>query len=61
MIAVVIAALLGAILLVGYVMVLVGIRVKDRAMSLRHEPRGVSAALARRVTGCRVGRRAMWT
>ncbi|GII95772.1 hypothetical protein Ssi02_60030 [Sinosporangium siamense] len=50
----IIAALLGFALLVGYVAVLIGIRREDKAMSLSHAPTNVAASLARRVTGCHV-------
>ncbi|MDR8409778.1 hypothetical protein MTP10_13640 [Nonomuraea sp. 3-1Str] len=57
----IVAGLLGVSLLVGYVTVLVGIRRQDRAMTLRREVTGVSASLARRVTGCHVRDGVQWT
>ena len=54
MIALIIAGLLGVTLLAGYITVLVGIRREDKALSLRQRPDGVSASLARKVTGCYV-------
>ncbi|MER7506219.1 hypothetical protein AB0L05_35710 [Nonomuraea pusilla] len=50
----IIAALLAAVLLTGYVAVLLGIRREGRAMSLRYGPAGASESLARKVTGCYV-------
>ncbi len=50
----IIAVLLSLIVGVGFVAVLVGIRREDKAMSLGAAPSGMSASLARRVTGCHV-------
>ncbi|MFI6817239.1 hypothetical protein ACIBG7_32905 [Nonomuraea sp. NPDC050328] len=61
MIALIIAALLGTALVAGYIAVLVGIRREDKALSLRSRPTGVSAALARKVTGCYVRNGVSWT
>ncbi|MFF4620182.1 hypothetical protein [Nonomuraea jabiensis] len=55
------AGVLSVALLVGYVTVLVGIRREDKRLSLRHAPDGVSASLARKVTGCRVRNGVSWT
>lgn len=55
------AGLLGAALLVGYVMVLVGIRREDKTMNLRRRAYGASASLARKVTGCHVRNGVQWT
>ncbi|GAA3569715.1 hypothetical protein GCM10022419_058270 [Nonomuraea rosea] len=60
-IALIVAGLLGVILLVGYVAVLVGIRREDKALNLRRRPDGVSAVLARKVTGCYVRNGVSWT
>jgi hypothetical protein len=60
-IALIIAGLLGVTLLVGYITVLVGIRREDKALSLRQRPEGVSASLARKVTGCYVRNGVSWT
>ncbi|RVX46251.1 hypothetical protein EDD27_9116 [Nonomuraea polychroma] len=57
----IIAALLGVTLLVGYAMVLVGIRREDKALSLRQRPNGASASLARKVTGCYARNGVSWT
>ncbi|MFI7460934.1 hypothetical protein [Nonomuraea sp. NPDC049646] len=57
----IIAALLSTTLLVGYVMVLAGIRRQDKALSLRRHPGGASASLARKVTGCYVRDGVTWT
>jgi len=56
-----IAGLLGVTLLVGYITVLIGIRREDKALSLRQRPDGVSASLARKVTGCYVRNGVSWT
>ncbi|WP_246075627.1 hypothetical protein [Nonomuraea terrae] len=61
MIPLIIAGALGVTLFVGYVMVLVGIRREDKALSLRHGPDGASASLARKVTGCYVRGGVSWT
>ncbi|MEU4235259.1 hypothetical protein AB0F17_64255 [Nonomuraea sp. NPDC026600] len=61
MIALIIAGLLGVTLLVGYITVLIGIRREDKALSLRQRPDGVSASLARKVTGCYVRNGVSWT
>lgn len=55
------AGVLGVTLLVGYVMVLAGIRREDKAMTLRRQADGVSASLARKVTGCHVRNGVQWT
>ncbi|WP_113705341.1 hypothetical protein [Nonomuraea lactucae] len=55
------AGLLGVALLVGYFMVLVGIRREDKAMTLRRQANGASASLARKVTGCHVRNGVSWT
>ncbi|WP_043627583.1 hypothetical protein [Nonomuraea candida] len=57
----IIAGLFGVALLVGYVMVLVGIRREDKRLSLRQAPDGASASLARKVTGCYVRNGVSWT
>jgi hypothetical protein len=57
----ILAGVLGIALLVGYVMVLVGIRREDKALSLRQRPNGASASLARKVTGCYARNGAQWT
>ncbi|MGI5285144.1 hypothetical protein ACQEVF_17670 [Nonomuraea polychroma] len=57
----IIAGLLGVVLLTGYIAVLVGIRREDKALSLHQRPRGASAALARKVTGCYVRDGVSWT
>ncbi|MEV5895772.1 hypothetical protein ACIBQX_49745 [Nonomuraea sp. NPDC049714] len=57
----IIAGVLGVALLVGYVTVLVGIRREDKALSLRRNPSGASASLARKVTGCYVRDGVSWT
>ncbi|MEV6159459.1 hypothetical protein AB0L53_54915 [Nonomuraea sp. NPDC052129] len=57
----ILAALLGVTLLVGYITVLVGIRRQDKAMNLRRQTNGVSASLARKVTGCHVRNGVSWT
>ncbi|MEV4104164.1 hypothetical protein AB0J42_28280 [Nonomuraea sp. NPDC049649] len=61
MIPLIIAGVIGVALLVGYVAVLVGIRREDKRLSLRKNPDGASAALARRVTGCYVRGGVLWT
>lgn len=61
MIPLLIAGLLGVTLLVGYITVLIGIRREDKALSLRQRPDGVSASLARKVTGCYVRNGVSWT
>ncbi|MFG1961481.1 hypothetical protein [Nonomuraea sp. NPDC049028] len=61
MIALIIAGLLGVTLLVGYITVLIGIRREDKALSLHQRPDGVSASLARKVTGCYVRNGVSWT
>ncbi|MGP3914263.1 hypothetical protein [Nonomuraea sp. 10N515B] len=57
----IIAALLGATLLVGYVLVLIGIRREDKALNLHQRPNGTSASLARKVTGCYARNGVSWT
>ncbi|MEU8356335.1 hypothetical protein AB0C27_10020 [Nonomuraea sp. NPDC048882] len=57
----IIAALLSTTVLTGYVMVLVGIRREDKALNLRRQTGGASAALARKVTGCYVRDGVTWT
>ncbi|MEV4807940.1 hypothetical protein AB0K18_48800 [Nonomuraea sp. NPDC049421] len=57
----IIAVLLSATVLVGYVMVLVGIRRQDKALSLRRHSGGAAASLARKVTGCYVRDGVTWT
>ncbi|MEU6713958.1 hypothetical protein ABZ897_21015 [Nonomuraea sp. NPDC046802] len=56
----IIAGVLGIALLVGYMMVLVGIRCEDKRLSLRHPPNSASASLARKVTGCYVRTGVSW-
>jgi hypothetical protein len=60
-ISLIIAGVLGVTLLVGYTMVLIGIRREDKALSLRQLPNGASASLARKVTGCYVRKGVSWT
>ncbi|SNT61593.1 hypothetical protein SAMN05216276_108435 [Streptosporangium subroseum] len=48
----IIGLVLGATVLVGYVLVLVGMRQEDRRMRLSDVPPSRAAGLARRVTGC---------
>jgi hypothetical protein len=60
-IALIFAAVVGLSLLVGYAMVLIGIRREDKALSLRQRPDGPSATLARKVTGCYVRNGVSWT
>ncbi|MER5650698.1 hypothetical protein [Streptosporangium sp. NPDC002524] len=50
----IIGLVLGAAVLVGYVLVMVGMRQEDRRMSLSGVPPTRAAGLARRVTGCHV-------
>ncbi|MFF5207026.1 hypothetical protein [Streptosporangium sp. NPDC000396] len=50
----IIALMLGVTILVGYVLVLVGMRQEDRRMRLGEAPPSPAAGLARRVTGCHV-------
>ncbi|MET8048777.1 hypothetical protein ABZU75_14360 [Streptosporangium sp. NPDC005286] len=50
----IIGLVIGAVVLVGYVLVLVGMRQDDRRMSLGDIPPSRAAGLARRVTGCHV-------
>ncbi|MCK2213337.1 hypothetical protein MF672_005950 [Actinomadura sp. ATCC 31491] len=57
----IVAGVLGTALLVGYTMVLVGIRREDKALTLRQRPDGASASLARKVTGCYVRSGVSWT
>ncbi|MEV1001798.1 hypothetical protein [Nonomuraea sp. NPDC050202] len=57
----IVAGVLGVTLLVGYTMVLIGIRREDKALSLRQRPNGASASLARKVTGCYVRKGVSWT
>ena len=57
----IVAGVLGVALVVGYVAVLVGIRREDKRLSLRQNPDGASAVLARRVTGCYVRGGVSWT
>ncbi|MEV1168129.1 hypothetical protein [Nonomuraea sp. NPDC049784] len=57
----IIAGVLGVTLLVGYIVVLVGIRREDKALSLRQRPNGASASLARKVTGCYARNGVSWT
>ncbi|WP_431898921.1 hypothetical protein [Nonomuraea sp. bgisy101] len=61
MIALVVAAVLGLAVLAGFVMIVVSIRREDRAISLGFAPKSGSSVLARRVTGCHVGRGVSWT
>ncbi|MEU8404459.1 hypothetical protein AB0C28_55615 [Nonomuraea sp. NPDC048892] len=57
----IIAGVLGVTLLVGYIIVLVGIRREDKALSLHQRPNGAPASLARKVTGCYVRNGVSWT
>ncbi|MFF0243303.1 hypothetical protein ACWEU6_26875 [Streptosporangium sandarakinum] len=50
----IVALVLGATVLVGYALVLIGMRQEDRCMSLGEAPPSRTAGLARRVTGCHV-------
>lgn len=50
----ILAALLGAVLLVGYAAVLIGMRCEDRTKHLPEVPPGLLSAFARWVTGCHV-------
>ncbi|GGQ04348.1 hypothetical protein [Streptosporangium pseudovulgare] len=50
----IVTLVLGATVLVGYTLVLVGMRQEDRCMSLGEVPPSRTAGLARRVTGCHV-------
>ncbi|MFD8565185.1 hypothetical protein ACWDOR_35830 [Streptosporangium canum] len=50
----IIALVLGVAVLVGYVLVLVGMRQEDRRMRLADVPPSRAAGLARRITGCHV-------
>ncbi|MEV4180629.1 hypothetical protein AB0J28_04180 [Streptosporangium canum] len=50
----IIGLVLGVAVLVGYVLVLVGMRQEDRRMRLVDVPPSRAAGLARRVTGCHV-------
>ncbi|MGV9770827.1 hypothetical protein [Streptosporangium sp. NPDC003464] len=50
----IIGLMLGATVLVGYVLVLVGMRQEDRRMRLADVPPSRVAGLARRVTGCHI-------
>ncbi|WP_406311865.1 hypothetical protein OHA77_24625 [Streptosporangium sp. NBC_01639] len=48
----IIGLVLGATVLVGYLLVLVGMRQEDRRMRLADVPPSRTAGLARKVTGC---------
>ncbi|WP_197048709.1 hypothetical protein [Streptosporangium roseum] len=50
----IIALVFGTAVVVGYVLVLVGMRQEDRRMRLGDLPPSRAAGLARRVTGCHV-------
>ncbi|MET9067722.1 hypothetical protein [Streptosporangium sandarakinum] len=50
----ILALVLAAVTVVGYVLVLIGMRQEDRCMSLGEVPPSRTAGLARRVTGCHV-------
>ncbi|MFI7043302.1 hypothetical protein [Streptosporangium sandarakinum] len=50
----IVALILAATVLVGYTLVLIGMRQEDRCMSLGKVPPSRTAGLARRVTGCHV-------
>ncbi|MGW4662250.1 hypothetical protein [Streptosporangium sandarakinum] len=50
----IVALVFGATVLVGYALVLIGMRQEDRRMSLGKVPPSRTAGLARRVTGCHV-------
>ncbi|MGW4425000.1 hypothetical protein [Streptosporangium sp. NPDC004631] len=50
----IVGLVLGAVVFVGYVLVLVGMRQEDRRMHLGATPPSRAAGLARRVTGCHV-------
>ncbi|MGW0058374.1 hypothetical protein ACWDTT_00400 [Streptosporangium sandarakinum] len=50
----IIALVLAAAVLIGYALVLIGMRQEDRCMSLGKVPLSRTAGLARRVTGCHV-------
>ncbi len=54
MIPLIIAAALGAVLLIGYTLVLLGVRQEERNLHLPPTPPSLIAAFARRVLGCRV-------
>ncbi|GAA3077483.1 hypothetical protein [Streptosporangium carneum] len=54
MIPLIVGLVLGAVVVVGYVVVLVGMRQEDRRMQLGAAPPSRAAGLARRVTGCHV-------
>ncbi|MFI6508045.1 hypothetical protein ACIBCT_10610 [Streptosporangium sp. NPDC050855] len=50
----IVALVLTTVVVVGYTLVLIGMRKEDRCMSLRTAAPTRSAVLARRVTGCHV-------
>ena len=54
MIPLIIGLVLGVAVVIGYVLVLVGMRQEDRRMRLGEAPPSRAAGLARRVTGCHV-------
>ncbi len=54
MIPLIVGVVLGLVVVVGYVVILVGMRQEDRRMQLGAGPPSRAAGLARRVTGCHV-------